>query len=272
MASLESSVRLGKLQIRRIQWLLLFKRFARWTGHWLGIERLSLRGGIELSFIGAVVWGLLVTGLVLGMAILSIWIGQSSSGHQARAEALRVECIQAQKRLQEAHRIQTLLRAVHHLGGRKIPEAQAAEIAAVIDRNARLYGFDPFLILAVVSVESRGHIDAVGHYMSGAESGATGMMQIMPSTARLVAPQLGVKNISREDLFDPSVNLAVGTAILLKMIHRYGDLRLGIMAYNVGPNVLERALHGEGTLPSSYYAKVMAAYRSIRRQAEAAPG
>ncbi|MEN9354805.1 MAG: hypothetical protein RL318_2130, partial [Fibrobacterota bacterium] len=152
-----------------------------------------------------------------------------------------------------------------------IPDAQAAEITAVIDKNARLYGFDPFLILAVVSVESRGHIEAVGHYTSGEVSGATGMMQIMPATARLVAPQMGVKHITREDLFDPAVNLAVGTAILLKMVHRYGDLRLGIMAYNVGPNVLERALHGEGNLPNSYYSKVMSAYRRIRTQAES-PG
>jgi soluble lytic murein transglycosylase len=185
-------------------------------------------------------------------------------------EMLHQECQQADRRLVEAHRIQMLLRAVHHLGGAHIPDAQAAEMTSVIDRNARLYGFDPFLILAVVSVESKGHADAVGHYMSGAESGATGMMQIMPATARLVAPQLGVGRVSRQDLFDPTVNLAVGTAILLKMIHRYGDLRLGIMAYNVGPNVLEKALHGEGSLPTSYYAKVMVAYRRIRREAEKA--
>jgi soluble lytic murein transglycosylase-like protein len=268
MANPEPSLKLGKVSIARFQWMPFFRRVLRWIAKHLGVERVSLQGGLELSFVGAVVWGLGATFLVLALAIASIWIGQSSSSHQSEAEALRVECQQAQKRLAESHRIQMLLRAVHHLGGKRIPDAQAAEIAAVIDKNAKLYGFDPFLILAVVSVESRGHIDAVGQYMSGATSGATGMMQIMPATARMVAPQLGVKNITREDLFDPSLNLAVGTAILLKMIHRYNDLRLGIMAYNVGPNVLERALHGEGNLPTSYYAKVMNAYRRIRKQAE----
>lgn len=264
----DSRLKLGRVTFRRFRWKPFLAQVARWAGHRVGIEHFSLRGGLELSFLGAIVWGIGTTLLVLALGIASIWIGQSSSGHQARMEAMRQECQGAQRRLVEAHRIQTLLRAVHHLGGRRIPEAQAAELAAVIDRNARLYGFDPFLILAVVSVESRGQIDAVGRYMSGAESGATGMMQIMPATARLIAPQMGVKGLTREQLFDPSVNLAFGTAILLKFIHRYGDLRLGIMAYNVGPNALERALHGQGTLPTSYYAKVMTAYRRIRLKAE----
>lgn len=264
----EPRLKLGRVTFRRFRWRPFLVQLTRWVGHRLGIEHLSLRGGLELSFMGAVVWGIGTTFLVLALGVASIWIGQRSSGHQARMEAMRQECQSAEKRLVEAHRIQTLLRAVHHLGGRRIPETEAAELAAVIDRNARLYGFDPFLILAVVSVESQGQIDAVGRYMSGAESGATGMMQIMPATARMVAPQLGVKGLTREQLFDPSVNLAVGTAILLKFIHRYGDLRLGIMAYNVGPNALERALHGQGTLPTSYYAKVMAAYRRIRHRAE----
>jgi Transglycosylase SLT domain len=263
------NLRIGGVQVSRWKWKPFFLKIGRLILRMLGIEKISWRDGVQLTFIGALGWGCLLLVPVFGLAIGTVWVARSASHTQTEGELLRAEIRQSQRHLGELKRLVMLNMAIRHLGGARIPDAEAAEIVNVIDHNARLYGFDPFLILAVVSVESRGKTDAVGHYRSGEISGATGMMQIMPATARLVAPQLGVKVKSREDLFDPALNLAVGTAILLKMIHRYGDLRLGIMAYNVGPNALEAALHGQGNLPTSYYAKVMVAYRQIRKRAEA---
>jgi len=148
----------------------------------------------------------------------------------------------------------------------------ASTLAREIDRNARFYDFDPLLILAVVMTESGADFDAVGHVSSGAASGARGVMQVRPATARAMAVALGKPEPSEADLMDPSYNLSVGVAFLLQMIHRYGDLRLGIMAYNVGPSGLESGLRGESPLPEGYYRKVLSMYGKLRRDSVRTPG
>lgn len=142
----------------------------------------------------------------------------------------------------------------------------ASLLAREIDRNARLYHFDPLLILAVVLTESGAEFGAVGHGPAGSASGALGVMQVQPATARTMAVALGMAPPARHDLMDPSFNLSVGVAFLLQMVHRYGDLRLGIMAYNVGPTGLESGLRGESALPEEYYRKVLGNYRKLRQK------
>jgi soluble lytic murein transglycosylase-like protein len=149
-----------------------------------------------------------------------------------------------------------------------IPDQKACLLAREMDRNARLYDFDPLLILAVVLTESGANFGAVGHGSDGAVSGALGVMQVQPATAKAMASAMGMAPPSRADLLDPSYNLSVGVAFLLQMIHRYGDLRLGIMAYNVGPSGLESGLRGESALPEGYYRKVLARYRRLRAKFE----
>lgn len=148
----------------------------------------------------------------------------------------------------------------------------ASTLAREIDRNARFYDFDPLLILAVVMTESRADFDAVGHGTAGTVSGAVGVMQVRPATASAMAQALGKAAPSPADLLDPSYNLSVGVAFLLQMIHRYGDLRLGIMAYNVGPSGLESGLRGESALPEGYYRKVLAMYGRLRRESARTAG
>jgi len=159
--------------------------------------------------------------------------------------------------------VRDLLVEVSHGG---ISGREASYLAREIDRNARFYDFDPLLILAVVMTESGADFDAVGHGAGGAPSGALGVMQVRPATARAMAVALGKPVPSDTDLMDPSYNLSVGVAFLLQMIHRYGDLRLGIMAYNVGPSGLESGLRGESPLPEGYFRKVLRMYGELRRE------
>ena len=62
---------------------------------------------------------------------------------------------------------------------------------------------------AVQWQESRGKADAIS------TKGATGLMQIMPDTAREIAKELGVKDY---DLKDPATNRAFGEYYLKKML------------------------------------------------------
>lgn len=83
------------------------------------------------------------------------------------------------------------------------------------------------LVKAVVWQESRGKPSAVS------PKGATGLMQLMPATAKEIAAELGVKDY---DLKDPETNLAFGQHYLDKMLKQFdGDEKLALAAYNAGP-------------------------------------
>lgn len=69
--------------------------------------------------------------------------------------------------------------------------------------------------------------------------GARGLMQLMPATARHTARNLGDK--SHGDLYDPKINIRLGTQYLREMLDRFDDNRiLAAAAYNAGPHRVER--------------------------------
>lgn len=85
---------------------------------------------------------------------------------------------------------------------------------------------DPALLHAVVQVESGYNPRAVS------PKGATGLMQLMPATAR----RLGV-----DDIADPWANLRGGARYLAWLIDAFaGDLRLALAAYNAGEGAVRR--------------------------------
>ncbi len=111
---------------------------------------------------------------------------------------------------------------------------------------ARRHGLDPDLIRCVIKVESNFKAGAVSH------KGAQGLMQIMPDTGRA---------LRIEDPSDPALNIEAGVRYLKAMIDKFGDVRLGLAAYNAGPgNVVKY----NGVPPfretRDYVARIMALY------------
>lgn len=202
-------------------------------------------------------------GLTFGCIGMGVW-----NGHLRRLagrETARIDSLAPIR--SDLERQARLLGAIERVA----PDASAATCALIareIHRNAVLYGFDPLIILAVVVTESGIDPEALGRFQSGARSGAHGVMQVKPATARAMAEALGMDDPDAEDLSDPAYNLSVGVAYLLQMIHRYQNLRLGIMAYNVGPRALESGLRGEVSLPEGYYRKVLRTYRKLSRMSD----
>ena len=103
------------------------------------------------------------------------------------------------------------------------------EYGHVIKANAERYGFDWRLVLAVMKQESGYSEDAESH------KGASGLMQIMPTTGGQIAEQLGI-----EDLNHPSENIR-GGIYYLRQLYDYFDglqeeerLKLSLAAYNAG--------------------------------------
>ena len=90
----------------------------------------------------------------------------------------------------------------------------------IIERASVLYQVDPDLISAMVMVESRYKSQA------GSKKGATGLMQLMPATAK----ELGVL-----DIRNPEENILAGTKYLRQLIDKFeGDVELALAAYNAG--------------------------------------
>lgn len=99
------------------------------------------------------------------------------------------------------------------------------EIMKVAEENS----LDPYLILAIIYVESR------FNPLVESRSGARGLMQIMPETGAWIAAHRGINNYSAEDLFDPVLNISFGGFYLARLLNIFeGDLTLALAAYNAG--------------------------------------
>lgn len=112
-------------------------------------------------------------------------------------------------------------------------------------------GVSPALVLAVISIESTGRAAAVS------PKGATGLMQLMPETAR----RFGVGDIN-----DPQDNIKAGVTYLDWLMDEFsGDPLLVLAAYNAGENAVRRY---EGVPPfletRAYVPKVLAAWTVAR--------
>jgi soluble lytic murein transglycosylase len=96
-----------------------------------------------------------------------------------------------------------------------------------------------------------GILRAESAWMNDARSGANarGLMQLVPATAELVAKRNGLNWGGAETLYDPTVNIALGTRYLAQMAARFnGSPWLASAAYNAGPNRVDQWLAARGTL------------------------
>ena len=99
-----------------------------------------------------------------------------------------------------------------------------------IAREAESAGADPTLVLAIMREESR--------FNPRAKSGAAarGLLQLILSTAREVAWDLGLVEVEPEDLYDPAVVIRLGARYVGDLQEEFGgDVHAATAAYNAGP-------------------------------------
>ncbi len=101
---------------------------------------------------------------------------------------------------------------------------------AVIKRS-RDIGLDPAYVYGLIRQESRFVMEA----RSGV--GASGLMQIMPATARETARYIGLKSFTANQLNDRDTNITIGTAYLKRALDDFGgSMAMAAAAYNAGPS------------------------------------
>jgi soluble lytic murein transglycosylase len=119
---------------------------------------------------------------------------------------------------------------------------------SVVER-AQAIGLDPAYVYGLIRQESRFIMDARSHV------GASGLMQVMPATARWTAKKIGLTNFTPDQINDRETNIAIGTAYLKLALDDFaGSMPLAAAAYNAGPGrprnwrngpVLEAAIWAE---------------------------
>jgi soluble lytic murein transglycosylase len=101
--------------------------------------------------------------------------------------------------------------------------------AAVIARTGQI-GLDPAYVYGLIRQESRFIMDA----KSGV--GASGLMQVMPATARWTAKKIGLASFQPHHITDRDTNIAIGTGYLKLVLDSFdGSMPLAAAAYNAGP-------------------------------------
>jgi len=108
----------------------------------------------------------------------------------------------------------------------------------IVNEHAEMFDLDPVLIFAVIHAESRFNSNA------RSRAGASGLMQIMESTAYWIAPRIGLEDFNYENqIFDPSTNIHLGTYYLSMLIETFGDVEVALAAYNAGRGNVSRWLN-----------------------------
>ena len=102
--------------------------------------------------------------------------------------------------------------------------------AAVLAR-AQSIGLEPAYVYGLIRQESRFIMDA------RSVAGASGLMQVMPATAKWTAKKIGMGDFTPAKLTDRDTNIAIGTGYLKLVLDSFqGSMPLAAAAYNAGPS------------------------------------
>ena len=104
----------------------------------------------------------------------------------------------------------------------------------IVRGHAHNYHLDPALLAAVIYQESKFKADA------RSTSGAIGLMQLLPDTAKGIALHTGGSRFRVEDLYDPEINVRYGAWYLRHLLLKYHDERDALAAYNAGQDNVDR--------------------------------
>lgn len=169
------------------------------------------------------------------------WASHIAAGDRIQQLSAQVDGLQGQLDFQKLQ-LERMKRAYDLSAKYQI----GADLATSIEEIALAENVDPALAFELVRVESDFNPRAVSPV------GALGYTQLMPPTARLLVP-----GITREQLFQRETNLRLGFRFLRILVNHYnGDMRLALLAYNRGPDTVDRLLRA-GIDPGNGYSRLV---------------
>ena len=107
----------------------------------------------------------------------------------------------------------------------------------IVRGHADNYRLDPALVAGMIYQESKFRADA------RSESGAVGLMQLLPDTAKGIAARTGGSRFEVGDLEDPEINVRYGSWYLRHLLDKYGGSEeKALAAYNGGQGNVDRGV------------------------------
>ena len=100
----------------------------------------------------------------------------------------------------------------------------------LIQKYAAARKLDPYLMAALIAQEST--FDPAIR----SRANAIGLMQILPSTGRRYARQIGIRRFSTAMLTRPETNIRIGMAYFAELVRRFGRVDFALSGYNAGEN------------------------------------
>jgi soluble lytic murein transglycosylase len=116
--------------------------------------------------------------------------------------------------------------------------------------NSQRYGADPAYVYGLIRQESR--------FVTVARSGvgASGLMQIMPATAKWTAKKIGMSGFSPEQVYDSHTNVVLGVNYLNLALESFQNSKpLAAAAYNAGPGRPKRWRELGGQMEGAIWAE-----------------
>ena len=112
----------------------------------------------------------------------------------------------------------------------------------IIVQESRARNLDPFQVAGLIRQET------VFNPRARSAAKAYGLMQVLIPTAVLTAKKWGVqRSITEESLYEPRLNIQLGTAYLRDQIDKFGRIEYVAAAYNAGPH---RVVQWQASLPA----------------------
>ena len=107
-------------------------------------------------------------------------------------------------------------------------------VREALNTQSKANGLDPALVASLIRQESNFNPRATSPV------GARGLMQLMPSVGRTIARSKAIPGYTDESLYDPTVNITLGTQHLSGLFRRTSQLERVLAAYNAGESRVAR--------------------------------
>lgn len=107
------------------------------------------------------------------------------------------------------------------------------EYQQYVEKYAKKFNIDEKYIYAIIKAESNYNTEA------NSAKGAIGLMQLLPTTAKEISQELGI-NVNENDLYNPEINIMLGTKYFARLLEIYNNEIIALAAYNAGPGNVSR--------------------------------
>lgn len=215
---------------------------------------------IEITKFGIIIIGLIiliVVNIVLGEFAIK---NRELKKEKTRIQQLEQEIQKKDKELDELKEFRQLMKAIKDISRGKMDRKEVEITAKTLYKESQKYKMDWRMITSVIMVESDFDRLLV-------DNNSYGLMQIRFMTGQEIGDKIGVNLTSEDELHSIRKNVQLGSFYLFEQIVKFGSIKKGLMAYNMGPNKFRNLYKkiGSKKLETAYVRVVFRHYNYLKK-------